>query len=65
MKILFEVVEGVEGHCLYMGDESGGHRLAGPKPWGGGEVVNLFEVDVTELKRELELLIASQGENNE
>lgn len=33
--ILIEVVKGVEGHCLYIN----GNRVAGPKPWGGGQVI--------------------------
>lgn len=39
---LFEVVHGVEGDCLVLGDENGGTRISGPKPWGGGRIVNRF-----------------------
>ena len=39
---IFEVVHGVEGDCLTLGDEDGGTRISGPKPWGGGQVVKTF-----------------------
>lgn len=42
---LFEVIRGVEGDCLVLGDENSGDRIAGPKPWGGGQVVKQFRVD--------------------
>lgn len=42
---LFDVVRGVEGDCLILGDEDGGTRISGPKPWGGGEVIKRFHVD--------------------
>lgn len=35
------VVRGVEGMALYIND----YRVAGPKPWGGGEIVFQFEAD--------------------
>lgn len=56
MKVIFEVIKGVEGHSLYVGDKHGGHRLAGNKPWGGGEVVHSFKVNVDELRQELDHL---------
>ena len=37
----FEIVSGVEGMCLYI-DET---RVAGPKPWGGGTIVDAFTTD--------------------
>ena len=49
---IIEVVGGVEGPSLYIGDEDGGHRLAGPKPWGGGQTIHKFTVDVAELMEE-------------
>lgn len=49
---IIEVVNGVEGPSLYIGDENSGHRLAGPKPWGGGRTVFKFVVDVAELQEE-------------
>jgi hypothetical protein len=39
---MFEVVHGVEGDCLVLGDEDGGTRISGPKPWGGGQVTKTF-----------------------
>ena len=39
---VFEVVHGVEGDCLVLGDEDGGTRISGPKPWGGGQVTKTF-----------------------
>ena len=37
----FEIVSGVEGKSLYI-DET---RVAGPKPWGGGTIVDAFTTD--------------------
>ena len=39
---MFESVHGVEGDCLILGDEDGGTRISGPKPWGGGQVTKTF-----------------------
>lgn len=47
-----EVVNGPEGPSLYIGAESSGHRLAGPKPWGGGSTAFKFDVAIAELVRE-------------
>ncbi len=54
--VFFEVIGGSAGACLSVGDERGGYRLAGPKPWGGGSVLHHFEVDVADLLRELQSL---------
>lgn len=62
MKVIIEVVDGVQGRSLYIGDENSGHRLAGPKPWGGGEVIHSFEVDADELMDELKSLIEREDE---
>lgn len=40
------VMMGPEGPCLYVN----GHRVAGPKPWGGGRVLHSFEGQTAELK---------------
>lgn len=53
MKVKFEVVKGVEGPSLYICDPHGGHRLSGPKPWGGGQTMYSFQVDLDELKQEI------------
>lgn len=50
--VFIEVVSGVEGPSLYVGNETGGHRLAGPKPWGGGRTIHQFQVKLTELLKE-------------
>ena len=50
MKLInVEVISGVEGPCLSIGNESGGRRIAGPKPWGGGNAIHSFTVSVEEL----------------
>ncbi|QFT84928.1 hypothetical protein FIU88_08065 [Halomonas sp. THAF12] len=61
-KVLIEVISGPEGPCLSIGDESTGHRLAGPKPWGGGSVTHQFQVDVEELIREAHPFREARGE---
>lgn len=43
------LVAGVEGPSVYLND----HRIAGPKPWGGGEVIHEWRVRVAELDRAL------------
>ena len=55
--VYIEIIEGPVGPSLYIGDEDGGHRLAGPKPWGGGAVLHQFQVKTDELSRELQALI--------
>lgn len=55
-KVLIEVVSGRAGPCLTIGDDNGGYRLAGPKPWGGGTTIHTFTVDADELRRELDAL---------
>ena len=52
-KITMEVISGAEGPSLYITDDGGGHRLSGPKPWGGGHTVYEFAVNPEELLREL------------
>ena len=53
--IVFEVISGVEGRCLAVTDKKGVclHRIAGPKPWGGGKTVCSFEVSRDELMKQL------------
>lgn len=51
-EVLLEVVAGVEGPSIYVSNDSGGHRLSGPKPWGGGRTVHKFVVKLDELLRE-------------
>ena len=57
----FEIVRGVEGHCLVLD----GTRICGPKPWGGGRIVRTFRTDgIYEAisKKELERLKAENAE---
>lgn len=51
--VWLEVASGCAGPSLYISDDAGGYRLAGPKPWGGGVVMHRFKVNIAELKREL------------
>lgn len=60
--VLIEIVSGVEGPSLYIGDNNRGHRLAGPKPWGGGKTIHRFVVKVDELLREASNYSAQQAE---
>ena len=61
---IVEVVNGVEGPSLYIGDEDGGYRLAGPKPWGGGRTIHKFTVNLDELIREATSLATPPQEND-
>lgn len=50
-----EIVEGKSGALsLYISTESGGYRLAGPKPFGVFNSKHVFRVKMTELKREID-----------
>lgn len=53
-KMFIDVVSGREGPCLCLGDHDGGHRIAGPKPWGGGSTQHRFVIDIAEVRRELD-----------
>ena len=49
MKLMIETIKGVEGNSLSIGnmDDKGmgsGRRIAGPKPWGGGSIIDGFEI---------------------
>jgi hypothetical protein len=46
-----EILQGVEGKALVIE----GLRVAGPKAWGGGEVVLGFTVEVEEIRLALAL----------
>lgn len=52
--VLVEVVSGSAGACLCVGDDKGGDRVAGPKPWGGGVTIHTFRVDIAELRKVLD-----------
>lgn len=49
--VLVEVVQGVEGPSLSIGDNDTGERVAGPKPWGGGRTIHCFQVAAKDLIR--------------
>jgi len=44
--MMVEVISGVEGGCLAFDD----YRVAGNKPWGGGQVLHSFKVEGKYLK---------------
>lgn len=47
--VTIEVIRGVEGPCLVVDDR----RIAGPKPWGGGQVVYSFDIPKDKLLERL------------
>ena len=51
--IFIDIVRGCDGDALCVGDESGGTRVCGPKPWGGGEITKRFEVSLETLRAAL------------
>lgn len=53
---LIEVFNGPNGASIYLGDDSSGLRLAGPKPWGSLHPIFRFVVKIEELRRELDSL---------
>jgi len=44
-KIKVTIVRGIGGLTVLLND----YRICGPKPWGGGTLVNEWEVDKTEI----------------
>lgn len=40
------IISGVEGKCISLND----YRIAGGKPWGGGKVLQTWEVTLADLK---------------
>lgn len=58
--VYIDLISGREGPCVSVGDESGGYRIAGPKPWGGGHTDYRFEVNIEELETQLKALKAQQ-----
>lgn len=51
--LYIDVVKGVEGHSLYIMNYDGsggtGFRIAGPKPWGGGQTIHSFQIDMLDV----------------
>lgn len=61
---VFEVVSGVEGPCLTISRKADGkprheYRLAGPKPWGGGNTTHSFKVHTRELREQIDAIEAA------
>jgi hypothetical protein len=44
-KVVFKLIDGVEGMSLYLNDQ----RIAGPKPWGGGTVMKTWHTSANEI----------------
>lgn len=49
--ITLEVISGPEGPCLALVDGPRVTRIAGPKPWGGGQVIHTFRVKRSEFRK--------------
>lgn len=56
MKYRMTYVKGVEGNSVYLND----HRIAGPKPWGGGTVLKEWEVDSKDIEQALGVTIVKE-----
>lgn len=54
-RVRLALVGGVEGSSLYVcgEDKAPAYRVAGPKPWGGGQVTRTWEVQVVELLEQI------------
>lgn len=69
--VRIEVIGGVEGPCLSVcdADGRGGFRIAGPKPWGGGNVTKAFTVrgerSLMALKAAVDLALSQLGEHDD
>ena len=46
-----EYVEGVEGNSIYLN----GYRIVGPKPWGGGPIIEKWEVSLEDIHTALKI----------
>ncbi len=51
--IRLQIVRGVSGLCVYLND----YRIAGQKPWGGGEVVGEYTLSHKDITTALQLLV--------
>lgn len=63
-EIRLAYVRGVEGNSIYLND----HRIAGPKPWGGGDVLKEWKVDFKDIGNALPQIaqaLAAQREGYE
>lgn len=48
--LFIELVQGVGGPSLVIGDGNSGHRIAGEKPWAGGRTIYQFQVSMGTLR---------------
>jgi len=48
-KIEIAIIKGVEGYCISLNN----YRICGPKPWGGGQVIKSWYLDLSEIKKAL------------
>ncbi len=48
-----KMIQGVEGNSLYLND----YRIAGPKPWGGGAQLYVWDVDILELLKDIKKVL--------
>lgn len=54
-----KIVKGCEGYSIYLND----YRIAGSKPWGGGDVVRTIKISDYELKRIKEIINKLEAKN--
>lgn len=47
--VKLEIIQGPEGKCVSLND----YRIAGPKPWGGGRIVQSWDVEIDDIERAL------------
>lgn len=45
--VLVTLIQGVEGPAIYINN----HRIAGPKPWGGGKIVKEWKASAVEIQK--------------
>jgi len=51
-KIKLQIIQGVEGLAIVIAQKDGcGKRVAGNKPWGGGSIIAVWEVDVEDIQK--------------
>lgn len=53
--VFIDICEGVEGPSVSIGDNNGGYRVAGPKPWGGGQTSRRFTASIEDLKEAIRM----------
>ena len=48
-KFEIAIIEGVEGNCILLNN----FRVVGPKPWGGGRVIEKWQVSLEDIEQAL------------